>query len=53
MKAEWIWASQEQISDKDVYAGFKSSFNLEHSKKTTLNVSCDSAFVAYVNGKIV
>ena len=55
MKAQWIWLSEECEHKQDVYAEFKSSFDFDtdSGKKTYLKVSCDSHFVAYINGKLV
>ncbi len=53
MKADWIWLSQKAEVDKDIYAGFKANFKSEAGKKLTLKLSCDSLFVAYINGELV
>lgn len=47
--SNWIWLDENETQD-DSYAEFKDSFK-SHGK-TTLRVSSDSFFVAYVNGEV-
>ena len=50
-KAEWIWA--QNAEGKDIYADFIASFEGVKDKKTTLYVSADSDYTAYLNGKLL
>ena len=47
-KAKWIWLENENI---DSYADFVQPFSYK-SGRVTLRLSCDSNYVAYINGKL-
>ncbi len=51
MIAKWVWLKDETES-VDFYVDFKQTFDCKKYKNVTLNVSCDSSFSAFVNGKI-
>lgn len=50
MNAKWIWINEN--AEKDIYVRFQKKFN-SSSGKLKLNISCDSVFCAYINGKLV
>ena len=52
MSAKWIWTKDYPESKSDYYAGFKRSFLYNGEGKVYLDVSSDSAFAAYINGKL-
>ena len=47
-KAKWIWLPEEA---PDTYADFVQSFSYT-SGDATLRISCDSNYVAYINGQL-
>ena len=49
--AKWIWADDKRAKGINHYADFKDNF-ITNKGQTTLYVSCDTAFCAYVNGKV-
>lgn len=51
--AEWIWLSDKNEKNPDSYAGFKAKFRVKDGKNVKLKISVDSAFCAYINGKLV
>lgn len=50
MKAKWIWQNRENKSDE--YVKFIEEFNVEECTGT-LTISCDSNYIAYLNGNLV
>lgn len=50
-KAKWIWLAEGQSQDQ--YAEFTDSFEYSGDGKVNINLSCDTDYTLYVNGKFV
>lgn len=50
MSAKWIWQNRENRSDE--YVKFIEEFDIEECKGV-LTISCDSNYIAYLNGKLI
>ena len=50
MEAKWIWQNRENRSDE--YVKFIEEFDIEECKGI-LTISCDSNYIAYLNGKLI
>ena len=50
-KSKWIW--NDGLNEQDCYAEFSADFFAEKTEDIIFRISCDSAFAAFLNGKLV
>ena len=50
-KSKWIW--NDGLNEQDCYAEFAADFFAEKTEDIIFRISCDSAFAAFLNGKLV